>query len=566
MNLGGAAYAVRGVTASAGRTGGELLVAQLARHGVEHAFGVPGESYLAVLDALHGSSVELVVCRQEGGAAMMAEAAGKLSGRPGICFVTRGPGASNAFHGLHIAQQDSTPMILFVGQVARGTRGRDTFQELDYGAVFGSVAKWVVEIDDAARVPELVARAFRVAMTGRPGPVVVSLPEDMLLDRAEAEDAPAMPVPQAHPAQADMARLLEMVEGAERPMAVIGGSGWTQAAVDAVAEFAGCAGLPVCCSFRRQMLFPADHPAYAGDLSLGANPRITEAIAEADFVLILGGRLSEVPSQNFTLLDVPRPRQRVAHVHADPAEIGRVYTADLGIVASPVAFAEALGRLSPAGAGEARLARMEALHDFYLDWSDPTRIDVPGDLHMGEVMAELNRALPADAILCNGAGNYAIWLHRFRRFTRHGTQLAPANGSMGYCIPSAVAAKRLRPEAEVVAFAGDGCFLMNGQEFATAVQHDLPITVILIDNGQYGTIRMHQERDYPGRVSGTQLRNPDFAAYARAFGGHGETVRRTEEFGPALARARASGLPAILHLHLPQEVLSPTMHLRPSTA
>ncbi|MGM0583671.1 MAG: thiamine pyrophosphate-binding protein [Pseudomonadota bacterium] len=552
--------------APAERTGGEALVAQLVRHGVEHAFGVPGESYLAVLDALHDSPVGLVVCRQEGGAAMMAEAAGKLTGRPGVCFVTRGPGASNAFHGLHIAQQDSTPMILFVGQVARGTRGRDTFQELDYGAVFGSVAKWVVEIDDAARVPELVARAFRVAVSGRPGPVVVSLPEDMLLDRVRVEDAPAMPPLEPHPAAADMAELLEMIEAAERPMAIVGGSRWTQAAVDAFAAFAAAAALPVCCSFRRQMLFPAEHPAYAGDLSLGANPRIVEEIANADLVLLAGGRLSEVPSQTFTLLDIPRPRQRLIHVHADPAEIGRVYTTDLGVVAAPAPFAAALTALSPAPAKQARLDRMAGLHDSYLEWSDPSRVEPTGELDMGEVMAELNRALPADAIMCNGAGNYAIWLQRFRRFARHGTQLAPANGSMGYCIPSVVAAKRLRPEAEVVAFAGDGCFLMNGQEFATAVQHDLPFVTVLIDNGQYGTIRMHQERDYPGRVSGTQLRNPDFAAYARAFGGHGETVRRTEEFAPALARARASGLPSILHLHLAQEVLSPTMRLPPPAA
>ncbi len=550
----------------AGRTGGEALVAQLALNGIEHAFGVPGESYLAVLDALHDSPVELVVCRQEGGAAMMAEAAGKLTGRPGVCFVTRGPGASNAFHGLHIAQQDSTPMVLFVGQVARSTRGRDTFQELDYAAVFGSVAKWVVEIDDAGRVPELVARALRVAVSGRPGPVVVSLPEDMLTDVTTAADAPAMAPVEPHPGRHEMEKLLGMVDAAERPIAIVGGSRWTQAAVDAFAEFAAATGVPVCCSFRRQMLFPAEHPNYAGDLSLGANPRIIEEIGEADLVVLVGGRLSEAPSQNFTLLDIPRPRQRLIHVHVDPDEIGRVYTTDLGIAAAPATFAAALADLSPGPVANARAERAAALHDSYLEWSDPTRIDVPGHLHMGKVMAELNRALPADAILCNGAGNYATWLHRFRRFSKHGTQLAPTNGSMGYCIPSAVAAKRLNPEAEVVAFAGDGCFLMNGQEFATAVQHDLPVIVILIDNAQYGTIRMHQERDYPGRVSGTQLKNPDFAAYARAFGGHGETVRRTEEFAPALERARASGLPAILHLHLPQEVLSPTLRLETPSA
>ena len=542
------------------RTGGQILVDQLLVHGVDHLFCVPGESYLAVLDALHDAAIAVTVCRQEGGAAMMAEAHGKLTGRPGICFVTRGPGATNASPGLHVAAQDSTPMILFVGQVARGAREREAFQELDYRAAFGSIAKWATEIDDPARIPELISRAFHVATSGRPGPVVVALPEDMLTQDASVADAlPFQPV-ETHPALAQTAELQKLLWAAERPLAILGGSRWSEAAVTRFARFAERFALPVVCSWRRQMLFPADHPSYAGDLGLGVNPALLERVKESDLLLLLGGRLSEIPSQGYTLLDIPSPRQRLVHVHPGAEELGRVYRPHLAINASPIAFSAALEGLQPPGRLPWAEGTAEA-HADYLAWSDPAFVTHPGALQMGAVMAHLRSVLPPDAILCNGAGNFASWLHRFWPFRRYGAQLAPTSGSMGYGVPAAVAAKRVHPERTVVVVAGDGDFLMNGQEFATAVQYDLPIVAIVIDNGMYGTIRMHQERQYPGRVSATALRNPDFAAYARAFGGHGERVERTDEFGPALERALDSGKPAILHCLLDPEAITPATTL-----
>jgi acetolactate synthase I/II/III large subunit len=539
------------------RTGGQILVDQFARHGVGDIFCVPGESYLAVLDALHDAEIRLTVCRQEGGAAMMAEAHGKLTGRPGICFVTRGPGATNASPGLHIARQDSTPMILFVGQIERAAREREAFQELDYRAVFGTIAKWVTEIDSADRLPELIARAFHVATAGRPGPVVIALPEDMLTETATVADAPAFRPVETHPALAQMVELQNLLAKAEKPFAILGGSRWSEQAVRRFARFADLFSLPVACSFRRQGMIPADHRCYAGDLGLGVNPKLLARIKEADLLLLVGGRLSEIPSQGYTLLDIPGPRQTLVHVHPDPEELGRVYSPALAINASPTAFAAAIETVQPPRALP-WAAGTEALHADYLAWSDPTRITTPGTLQLGGVMAHLREALPQDAILCNGAGNFATWVHRFWPFRAHDGQLAPTSGSMGYGVPAAIGAKRLMPERTVVAVSGDGDFLMNGQDFATAVQYDLPVIIILVDNGMYGTIRMHQEREYPGRVSGTALRNPDFAAYARAFGGYGERVERTEDFPAALARAIASGLPAILHCPIDPEAITPT--------
>ena len=542
------------------RTGGQILVDQLLVHGVRHAFCVPGESYLAVLDALHDASIDVTVCRQEGGAAMMAEAHGKLTGRPGICFVTRGPGVTNASPGIHIAKQDSTPLIVFVGQIERGMREREAFQELDYRAVFGTMAKWATEIDDAARIPEIVARAFRVATSGRPGPVVIALPEDMLVETAAVADAlPYEPV-ETHPALAQMAELQKLLWAAKAPLAILGGTRWSEKAVERFVRFAERFDLPVAVSFRRQMLFPADHPNYIGDIGFGANPALVARVKAADAVLLVGGRLSEVPSQSYSLLGIPEPGCTLVHVHPDSGELGRVYRPTLAINASPSAFSAALEGLQPPKSIGWSGNREEA-RAAYLAWSDPAPVRTPGTLQMGEVMAYLEERLPADAIMCNGAGNYAIWLHRFHRFRRFGTQLAPTSGSMGYGVPAAVGAKRLHPDRTVVAFAGDGCFLMNGQEFATAVQYDLPIVVIVVDNGIYGTIRMHQEREYPGRVSGTMLKNPDFAAYARAFGGHGERVERTEEFAPAFERALASGKPAIIHCLIDPEVITPATTL-----
>ncbi|MFC4175635.1 thiamine pyrophosphate-binding protein [Microvirga sp. GCM10011540] len=542
------------------RTGGQILVDQLLVHGVDHIFCVPGESYLAALDALHDADINVTVCRQEGGAAMMAEGYGKLTGRPGICFVTRGPGATNASPGIHIAKQDSTPMILFVGQIERGMREREAFQELDYRAAFGPLAKWATEVDDPARFPEIVSRAFHVATSGRPGPVVIALPEDVLTEVAGVADAPPYQVIETHPSLGQMAELQKLLHGARNPVVLLGGSRWSETAVQRFMRFAERFDLPVACSFRRQMLFPADHPSYIGDLGLGVTPKLVARIKEADLILMVGGRLSEIPSQSYTLLDIPSPRQRLVHVHPDPSELGRVYAPHLAINASPIAFSAALESVHP----PATLPWSEgtkAAHESYLAWSDPKGIRHPGPLQMGEVMAHLRETLPAETIFCNGAGNFATWVHRFWPFRKYGTQLAPTSGSMGYGLPVAVGAKRFRPESPVVVFAGDGDFLMNGQEFATAVQYDLPILVILLDNGMYGTIRMHQEREYPGRVSATMLKNPDFAAYAKAFGGHGERVERTEDFAPALERALASGKPAILHCLMDPEAITPSMSL-----
>lgn len=546
------------------RTGGQILIDQLRCQGVERVTCVPGESYLAALDALYDGGVQVVICRNEGGAAMMAEAYGKLTGRPGVCFVTRGPGATNACHGVHIAMQDSTPMLLFIGQVDRSMREREAFQEVDYRAMFGGMAKWVVEIDRADRIPELVARAYRVAMQGRPGPVVISLPEDMLVDTCEVADAPRVEPVQAWPAPADLHTLQDMLAQARQPIAVLGGSGWDETACRQFADFAQRAGLPVATSFRRAALFPADHPCYAGDLGIGPDARLKARVADADLLLLVGGRLSEMPSSSYTLLDIPVPRQKLVHVHPGAEELGRVYQPALGIQAGPRAFSAALAQVdvpaAPAWQGSAAQA-----HADYLDWTETPR-HLPGEFQYGQALAWLRERLPRDAMVCNGAGNYAGWLHRHHRFHTFGTQLAPTSGSMGYGVPAAVLAKLQFPQRTVLAFAGDGCFLMNGQEFATAVQYNAAIIVIVLDNSQYGTIRMHQERDYPGRVVGTQLRNPDFAAMAIAFGGHGERVERTEDFAPAFERAIASGKPAILHCKLDPRAQSHARDFTPTAA
>lgn len=536
------------------RTGAEVLVDQLLIQGVQDIFCVPGESYLAVLDALHDAEVRVTVCRQEAGAGFMADAVGRLTGRPGIVFVTRGPGATNGAHAIHLARQDSVPLIMFVGQIERGMREREAFQEVDYRAAFGPLAKWATEIDDAARIPEIVARAFHVAMSGRPGPVVIALPEDMLVDEVRVADARRVEPLETHPGAADMVALQARLAAAKAPVAIVGGTRWTAQAVADFTAFAERYKLPVATSFRRQTLFPPEHPCFAGDLGLGPNPKLIARIKAADLVLAVNARLSEAPSQGYTLFDIPGDGARLVHVHPDSGELGRVYASALPIHASPGPFAAALAAL-PAPARTPWQSDTAASHEAYLGWTE-NPAPAPGALQMATVMQWLRRRLPDDAIIANGAGNYATWLHRYYRFRRHGTQLAPTSGSMGYGLPAAVGAKRACPERIVVSLNGDGCFMMNGQEFATAVQYDLPIIVLIIDNGMYGTIRMHQEREYPGRVSATQLRNPDFAAYARAFGGHGETVRTTEEFAPAFERALASGKPSILHCFLDPEAIN----------
>jgi len=541
------------------RTGGQVLIDQLKIHGVDTAFCVPGESYLAALDALHDApEIKLIVCRQEGGAAYMAEAYGKMTGRPGICFVTRGPGATNASIGVHTAFQDSTPMILFIGQVARDQVEREAFQEIDFRRMYGPMTKWVAEIDDAARIPEYVSQAFHRAVNGRPGPVVLALPEDMLTDRVDVADAgryqPARPSPSA----AQMHDLRDRLDDAKHPFMILGGGGWSPAAVADIRTFAEAANLPVGCSFRCQDLFDNSHQNYAGDVGIGINPKLAERVKNADLLIVVGARLGEMTTSGYTLLNIPVPTQKLVHVHPGADELGRVYQAVLPINAGMAEFAAMAKALGPVPArawdNETKAARAD-----YLEWSIPPQVG--GPIQMGEIVDWLEQRLPADAILTNGAGNYAAFLHRYFEYKSYRTQLAPTSGSMGYGVPAAVAAKALDRSKTVVCFAGDGCFMMNGQEFATAVQYDIPLIVIVIDNGMYGTIRMHQEREFPGRVSATVLKNPDFAAYATAFGGHGERVETTADFAPAFERAVASGKPAILHCLIDPEAITPAMTL-----
>lgn len=536
------------------RTGGEILIDQLVVHGVQHAFCVPGESYLAALDAFHDSAIKLTVCRQEGGACMMAEAHGKATGRPGIMFCTRGPGATNASPGIHIAQQDSTPLIVFVGQVGRDMKEREAFQELDYRAVFGTVAKWATEIDDPARIPEIVSRAFYTATSGRPGPVVIALPEDMLRERVSVPDAPPYEQVETWPGLTDMAKLQKLLWASKQPMIVLGGSRWSEAACAAVARFAERFDIPVATSFRRGPLMNADHPSYAGDLGIGPNPKLLARVKASDLLVLVGGRLGEMPSQGYTLLDIPAPRQTFVHVHPAVDELGRVYHPHLAINAAPTEFAAALEGLQPPNEITWRDQTRQA-HADYIAWTEKATPQ-PGAVNFGEIIVWLRERVP-DAILCNGAGNFTTWAQRFFRFHTFGQHFAPQAGSMGYGLPAAVGIKRLYPEKTVLCVAGDGDFLMNGQEFMTAVQYDLPIIVVIMDNGTYGTIRMHQEREYPARVVGTDLRNPDFAAYAKAFGGFGATVEKTADFAKAFEACVQSGKPSIIHVKVDQNAITP---------
>jgi acetolactate synthase I/II/III large subunit len=543
-------------TAHPSRTGARILIDQLKIHGADTVFCVPGESYLAALDAVYdANSIRLVVCRQEGGAAMMADAYGKLTGRPGIVFATRGPGACNASSGVHVAMQDSTPLILFIGQVARGMRGREAFQEVDFRHMFGGMVKWADEIDDPRRLPELVSRAFHVATAGRPGPVVLALPEDMLTETASVGDARPYVAVEPHPGGAAMGALGAALAASARPVMLLGGSQWDAAAVAAVEAFARANRLPVCCGFRRQDRFDNAHECYAGEVGLGVNPKLGARLKDSDLLIVVGARLGEITSGGYTLLDIPVPQQRVVHVHPDPEELGRVYQPFLAINASPRSFAASLAALAPVAAPLWAATAAEAHRD-YLAWQEP--VASPGALQMSDIVRWLGARLPADAIVCNGAGNFTTWVHRFYRYRRFGTQLAPTAGSMGYGFPAAVAAKLVHPDRMVVCFAGDGDFLMTGQELATVMQHELAVIVLIVNNGIYGTIRMHQERHYPGRVVGTTLTNPDFAALARAYGAYGDTVTRTEDFAAAFERAVASGRPAVIDLKLDPEALTIT--------
>jgi acetolactate synthase-1/2/3 large subunit len=537
------------------RSGAQVLIDQLRIHGVDTIFGVPGESYLAALDALYAqrNSIRYIICRQEGGAANMAEAYGKLTGKPGICFVTRGPGATNASIGLHTGFQDSTPMILLVGQVAREQSEREAFQEIDYRRMFGQMAKWVAQIEDARRIPELVSQAFHRALNGRPGPVVLALPEDMLTDEVEVADAGPYRIARGAPSADDMAKLRAMLDAARQPMVILGGGGWSAAACADIKAFVEVNGLPVTTAFRNQDLLDNRHPNFVGDLGIGVNPPLGKRLKEADLILAIGPRLGEATTGGYTLFDLPVPQQKLVHVHASAEELGRVYQATLPINSGMANFAAAAKAMRPVD-GSRWKANLEAARADYLENIEPNQ--QPGAVNVTEVVGWLNKRLPDDVIVTNGAGNYAAFLHRFFQYRGFKTQLAPTSGAMGYGVPAAVAAKIAAPERMVVSFAGDGCFLMNGQEFATAVQHGANIVIVVVDNGMYGTIRMHQEREYPTRVHGTDLRNPDFAAYARAFGGHGETVERTVDFAPAFERALAAGKPAIIHMKTDPEALT----------
>lgn len=537
------------------RSGGRVLVDALRVHGADLSFCVPGESFLDVLDAFYDrKGMRLVTCRHEGGAATMAEAYGKLTGRPGICFVTRGPGATNASIAVHTAFQDSTPLLLFVGQVGRGFAEREAFQEIDFRRMFGQMAKWVAQIDDARRIPEMVSHAFHLAVAGRPGPVVLALPEDMLSERVAVADTAAYKVVRAHPGEADLARLRESIASSKRPLMILGGSGWTKAATLDIRAFAERMTLPVVCAFRRQDLFDNRHRLYAGDAGIGINPALARRIRDADLILAVGPRLGEATTGGYTLLQAPSPKQRLVHVFPGADELNRVYAADVPIVAGMPQFAAAACKLEPIPAfSRARWAK-EARHEYLATaLADPS----PGALDLAAVVRQISELLPDDAIVTNGAGNFASWLHRFFPYRQFGTQLAPTNGAMGYGVPAAIAAKIVHPERIVVAFCGDGDFLMTGQELATAVQYGAHAIFLVVNNGMYGTIRMHQERRFPGRVLATSLVNPDFAQYAKSFGAAGEVVERTADFAPAFSRALRAGKPALIELRVDPEAISP---------
>ena len=542
-------------TAYPRRSGAQVLIDQLRIHGTDTIFGVPGESYLAALDALYAqrNSIRYVICRQEGGASYMAEAYGKLTGKPGVCFVTRGPGATNASVGMHTGFQDSTPMILLVGQVAREQSEREAFQEIDYRRMYGQMAKWVTQIEDARRIPEIVSQAFHRAMNGRPGPVVIALPEDMLVDEVEVADAGPFKVARGAPAPEDMASFRELLAAAKQPLVILGGGGWDAKACADIKAFVEANHLPVTTAFRNQDLIDNRHDNFVGDLGLGVNPPLGKRIKESDLIIAIGPRLGEATTGGYTMFDLPVPAQKMVHVHAGAEELGRVYQATLPINSGMAQFAAAAKAMKPVDASAWKAGVAEARAD-YLKNIEPT--PQPGSANLAEIVGWLNKRLPDDVIVTNGAGNYAGFVHRFFQYRGFRTQLAPTNGSMGYGVPSAVAAKIAAPERTVVSFSGDGCFLMNGQEFATAVQHGANIVFIVVDNGMYGTIRMHQEREYPTRVHGTELKNPDFAAYARAFGGHGETVERTADFEAAFERALAAGKPSIIHVKTDAEAIT----------
>lgn len=541
------------------RHGGKILADQLGIQGVRAVFTVPGESFLAALDGLHDSGgIETIICRQEGGAAMMADAWAKATGTPGICFVTRGPGLANAMSGLHIAHQDSSPVILFLGLPASDTEDREAFQEVETKSLLGTFVKWVGVIRDTKRIPEYISRAFHVAQSGRPGPVVLGLPEDMLAAAAEVADAKAARLIDPEPTSAAMADVQAALGEAKQPLMIVGGPGWSGDVRERVHDFARRFDMPVASSFRCQDYFDNRLDTYVGHAGVGMDPALAETIKTADVLFVVGSRLGEMTTNGYTLIDSPNPKQKLVHVHPSGDELGTVYRADVPVVASAETFSKALEQVqSPASvpwSGWREKGRASYL-------KSQEAADLPGDVHMGKVIGALSEAMPDDAIISNGAGNYAAFLHRHFTYKGYRTQLAPTSGSMGYGLPAGVAAAVAFPDRASIVLAGDGCFMMTCQELATCMQYDLPVVVIVANNGMYGTIRMHQEREYPERVVGTRLTNPDFAKFAESFGGHGETVNATGDFKPALDRALASGKPAVIELKLDPEALTPRQTL-----
>lgn len=541
------------------RTGAQILVDQLVIQKVDTIFCVPGESFLAVLDVLHDTpSIRLITCRHEGAAAMMAEAHGKLTGRPGVVFASRGPGTTNAAAGLHVAAQDSTPFILFIGQNGRDMMERQAFQEIDYRRMFGEQCKMVVQIDDAARVSEFVTRAFHTTISGRPGPAVIALPEDMLRDHADAQDGAYCSPPLCAPSPNTLSRVSAALATAERPLVVVGGGDWNAAGVAGLTQFLETTGLACCPTFRRQDKLDNNHPSYIGELGLGINPKLAQRVRDADLLLVIGAKLGDICTQGYELLSIPRPTQQLIHIYPDPDEFAHVFQPDLAIVARPGEFCEHLGKITTPGKASWSEQRQQARDEFEA-WTAGR--ETVGELQMCEVVKWLDESLPADTIYTNGAGNFSVWLHRFHRYRQLGTQLAPVSGSMGYGVPAALAAKLAHPNATVICFAGDGDFQMTGAELATAVENKLNLRILIINNNMLGTIRMHQERSYPGRVSGTDLGNPDFVKLAQAYGAYGERVNTAAEFVDAFLRADAFEGPSVLELVLDPETISPNFSL-----
>lgn len=538
------------------RTGGQVLIDQLRIQGVDTVFTVPGESFLDALDALYDvrDQIRLVVCRQEGGAANMADAYAKLTGRPGVCLVTRGPGATNSSVGVHTAFQDSSPLVLLIGQVSTAYREREGFQEVDHSRLFSELTKWTAEIGRADRIPEYVSRAFHSALQGRPGPVALALPEDVLAEPTDTDDAGPYQIARPQPRAFDLARLHELLYQAERPFMIVGGGGWSAEASRDVLAFAEANNLPTGASFRCQDYIDNRSVVYAGDVGLAINPNLAQRIKDADFLLALGARLGEATTSEYTLVDAPRPSQTFVHVHTGAEELGRVYQTDLSINSGYAEFGAAARALEPVDGGKWAQWTEAARADYLENLEHPP---APGDLDLGAVVEHLRERLPGDAIIANGAGNFSVWAHRFYQFTQFPTQLGPTSGAMGYGVPAAIAAKVVHSDRIAVCFTGDGDFLMTGQELATAVQYELDPVILLVNNGMYGTIRMHQERNFPARVYGTDLRNPDFVGLAHAYGAHAELVERTEDFGGALERALDAGRASLIELRIDPEQLTP---------